>query len=86
LFSRSLRGGNVPSGDEDSLFLYNSREDVWCERVFAPDLDMLAEMQKNDIPLFALESSDPIADFDMIGFTLQYELSFTTVLKDALPG
>ncbi len=47
---------------------------------------MLAEMQKNDIPLFALESSDPIADFDMIGFTLQYELSFTTVLKDALPG
>ena len=57
----------------------NSRNDVWCERVFAPWHDMEEEMRKNNIPLFALESGDPLTEFDMIGFTLQYDLSYTNV-------
>ena len=60
--------------------LYNTQPDTWCERVFAPDLDMEREMKANDIPLFALESRDPIKEFDFIGFTLQYEMCFTTTL------
>ena len=61
--------------------LVNDRDDSWCERVFAPDLDMEEQMRKNDIPLFALESGDYIKDFDIIGFTLMYELSYTNVLN-----
>lgn len=61
--------------------LVNSREDAWCERVFAPDSDMEEQMRKNNIRLFALESEDDIRDFDMIGFTLMYELSYTNVLN-----
>ncbi len=59
----------------------NERDDVWCERVFAPWHDMEEEMRKNNIPLYALESGDPIKDFDLIGFTLQYELCYTNVLN-----
>ncbi len=59
----------------------NARKDVWCERVFAPWHDMEKEMTDTNIPLFALESGDPLTDFDMIGFTLQYELSYTNVLN-----
>ncbi len=59
----------------------NEREDVWCERVFAPWHDMEEEMRKRNLPLYALESGDPLSDFDLIGFTLQYELSFTNVLN-----
>lgn len=61
--------------------LKNAREDIWCERVFAPGLDMEALMRENGIPLYGLESLDPIAGFDFIGFTLQYELCFPTVLN-----
>lgn len=61
--------------------LVNQRSDAWCERVFAPDTDMEEQMRKNNVPLFALESGDYIKDFDMIGFTLQYELSYTNVLN-----
>ena len=61
--------------------LVNEREDAWCERVFAPWVDMEEQMRKNDIPLYALESGDPVKDFDMVGFTLQYDLSFTNVLN-----
>ena len=61
--------------------LFNSREDIWCERVFAPWIDFERVMRENDIPLFALESRDPISEFDFIGFTLQYELSYTNVLS-----
>lgn len=61
--------------------LVNERKDAWCERVFAPDTDMEEQMRKNNIPLFALESGDYIRDFDIIGFTLQYELSYTNVLN-----
>lgn len=60
---------------------FNSRNDIWCERVFAPWVDFEEVMRKNDIPLYALESHDPIKDFDFIGFTLQYELSYTNVLN-----
>lgn len=59
----------------------NEREDAWCERVFAPWVDMEQQMRDNDIPLYALESGDPVKDFDMVGFTLQYELSYSNVLN-----
>ncbi len=60
---------------------FNARDDIWCERVFTPWIDFQKVMRENDIPLFALESRDPIKDFDIIGFTLQYELSYTNVLN-----
>ncbi len=60
---------------------FNHEPDVWCERVFTPDTDMEAVMRRENIPLFGLESRDPIRDFDFIGFTLQYELSYTAVLN-----
>ena len=59
----------------------NARDDVWCERVFAPWHDMEKEMRERNLPLFALESGDPLSEFDLIGFTLQYELSYTNVLN-----
>ena len=61
--------------------LLNKEDDIWCERVFAPWIDMQTQMEKNDIKLYGLESGDPITDFDFIGFTLQYELSFTNILN-----
>ncbi|SES74686.1 radical SAM family uncharacterized protein [Natronincola peptidivorans] len=61
--------------------LMNTIEDVYCERVFAPSIDMEEEMIKHKIPLFALESREAIKDFDFIGFTLQYELSYTNILN-----
>ncbi|MGN0476740.1 MAG: TIGR03960 family B12-binding radical SAM protein [Ruminococcus sp.] len=60
---------------------FNSIPDIWCERVFAPWIDMEEIMRQHNIPLYALESGDPISEFDFIGFTLQYELSFTNVLN-----
>jgi radical SAM family uncharacterized protein len=61
--------------------LMNSREDVWCERVYAPGADMEAQMRERGIPLYGLESLEPVAGFDMLGFTLQYELSYTAILN-----
>lgn len=61
--------------------LTNARENWWCERVFAPWVDFEALMRENDIPLYGLESLDPIRDFDFIGFTVQYELSYTNILN-----
>lgn len=61
--------------------LVNRREDAWCERVFAPDIDMEEKMREHGIPLFALESGEAVGDFDFIGFTLQYELSYTNMLN-----
>ena len=60
---------------------FNKEDYIWCERVFAPWVDMEEEMIKHNIPLYALESGDPVSDFDFIGFTLQYELSFTNMLN-----
>lgn len=54
---------------------------IWCERVFAPWTDMEEQMRQNNVPLYALESGDSVADFDIIGFTLQYELSYTNILN-----
>jgi radical SAM family uncharacterized protein len=68
-------------GGKILYFLKNAREDTWCERVFAPAADMEALMRERGIPLYGLESLEPIRDFDMIGFTLQYELSYPTVLN-----
>ena len=59
----------------------NDRPDTWCERVFAPWPDMEEKMREEHIPLYALESGDPIKDFDFIGFTLQYEMCYTNVLN-----
>lgn len=59
----------------------NEMEDVWCERVFAPWPDMEEQLRQNGIPLYALESGDPIGEFDFIAFTLQYELCYTNVLN-----
>ncbi len=61
--------------------LVNARADAWCERVFAPWTDMEAQMREHGVPLYALESGDPVRDFDLIGFTLQYELSYTNMLN-----
>lgn len=59
---------------------YNEREDIWCERCFAPYPDMDQQLREQNLPLFALESSDPLQEFDFLGFTLQYELSYSNIL------
>ncbi len=61
--------------------LFNSREDIWCERVFAPWVDFEQVMRENNIPLYALESGDSLDKFDFVGFTLQYEMSYTNLLN-----
>lgn len=60
---------------------FNEREDIWCERAFAPGTDFEEVMRKHNIPLFSLESRTAVKDFDFIGFTLQYELSYTNILN-----
>ena len=59
----------------------NRETDVWCERAFAPWLDMQEKMREHNLPLTALESGDPLGAFDFVAFTLQYELCYTTVLN-----
>ncbi len=61
--------------------LINSRDNYWCERVFAPWTDFEALMREKGILLYGLESFDPLTEFDIIGFTMQYELSYTNVLN-----
>ena len=61
--------------------LLNQMEGVWCERVFAPWPDMEAQLRSQNISLFGLESQQAITDFDFVGFTLQYEMSFTNILN-----
>ncbi len=61
--------------------LFNERKDIWCERCFAPWIDFEKALRDNNIPLFTLESRDYVKDFDIVGFTLQYELSFTNVVN-----
>jgi len=58
----------------------NNRKDIWAERVYSPWGDMEQELRQAEIPLFALESKDPICDFDLLGFTLQHELCATNIL------
>lgn len=61
--------------------LLNRREDTWCERVFAPWVDMEDKMRENNIPLYGLESMDPVSEFDFVAFTLQYEMSYSNILN-----
>ena len=61
--------------------MFNSWEDVWCERVYSPWLDLDAIMRREHIPLFALESQDPIREFDFLGITIQYEMCYTNILQ-----
>lgn len=58
----------------------NKQENIWCERCFAPWTDMVEQMKEKNIPMFTLESKDSLKEFDIVGFTLQYELSFTNIL------
>lgn len=61
--------------------MFNSMEDVWCERVYSPWVDLDAVMREQKIPLFALESQDPIKTFDFLGITIQYEMCYTNILQ-----
>ena len=61
--------------------MFNKREDTWCERVYSPWNDMDKVMREQKIPLFALESQDPIKDFDFLGITIQYEMCYTNILQ-----
>lgn len=61
--------------------MFNQRDDIWCERVFSPWTDLDKQMRERQIPLFALESQDPIREFDFLGITLQYEMCYTNVLQ-----
>ena len=61
--------------------MLNQRDDVYCERLYSPWMDLDAIMRECNIPLFALESQDPIKDFDFLAMTLQYEMCYTNVLQ-----
>lgn len=61
--------------------MMNERDDTVCERVFAPWVDMEEELRENEIPILSLESHVPICEFDIVGFTLQYEMSFSNVIN-----
>ena len=61
--------------------MFNRRDDVWCERVYSPWVDLDKLMREEKIPLFALESQDPVRDFDFLGITIQYEMCYTNILQ-----
>ena len=61
--------------------MFNRRDDVWCERVYSPWVDLDKVMREKKIPLFALESQDPIKDFDFLGITIQFEMCYTNILQ-----
>ena len=61
--------------------MFNKREDVYCERVFSPWTDLDEVLRREQIPLFALESQDPVRDFDFLGITIQYEMCYTNILQ-----
>ena len=67
-------------GEKILYELLNSHKNWWCERAFMPWLDMKAEMERLSLPLYTMESKDPLTAFDAVGFTLQYELSYTNIL------
>ncbi len=61
--------------------MFNQREDIWCERVYSPWTDMDRVLRERKLPLFALESQDPVKDFDFLGITIQYEMCYTNILQ-----
>ena len=67
-------------GEKILYDLLNRHENWWCERAFMPWTDMKAQMERLDIPLYCLESKDPLTAFDIVGFSLEYELAYTNVL------
>ena len=81
LFPDTYEVGMSHLGMRILYHIINKREDTWCERVFTPWVDMSEEMRKEGVPLFSLESRTPIREFDILGVTLQYEMSFTNILE-----
>ena len=61
--------------------MFNSREDIYCERVYSPWMDLDPIMREKNIPLFTLETQEPVKNFDFLGITLQYEMCYTNVLQ-----
>ena len=61
--------------------MFNRRQDIWCERVYSPWLDLDKVLREKNIPLFALESQDPVRDFDFLGITIQFEMCYTNILQ-----
>ncbi|MDO4261579.1 MAG: TIGR03960 family B12-binding radical SAM protein [Eubacteriales bacterium] len=61
--------------------MFNRRDDIWCERVYSPWPDLDHVMRERKIPLFALESQDPVREFDFLGITIQYEMCYTNILQ-----
>ncbi len=61
--------------------LLNKREDIYCERVYSPWIDLDKIMREENIPLFAIESQEPVKNFDFLGITLQYEMCYTNILQ-----
>ncbi len=61
--------------------MLNTREDIWCERAYSPWTDLDAILREKHIPLFALESQDPLKEFDFLGITIQYEMCYTNILQ-----
>lgn len=61
--------------------MFNRREDVWCERVYSPWVDLDKVLREKKIPLFALESQDPVREFDFLGITIQFEMCYTNILQ-----
>ncbi len=68
-------------GTKIMVHLMNEREDTFVERVFAPEVDMEALLRKENLPLFSLETKTPISEFDFLGFTLQYEMSYSNIIN-----
>ena len=81
LFPDTYEVGMSHLGMRILYHIINRREDTWCERTFTPWVDMAAEMRSAGIPLFTLESRTPVREFDLLGVTLQYEMSFTNILE-----
>ena len=73
--------GMSPLGIAILYDMFNEREDTWCERVYSPWVDLDQIMLDNKIPLFALESQDPVKDFDFLGFSISYEMCYTNILQ-----
>lgn len=81
LFPDTYEVGMSHLGMRILYHIINRRPDCWCERVFTPWVDMAQEMRAADVPLFSLESRTPVREFDLLGVTLQYEMSFTNFLE-----
>ena len=73
--------GMSPLGIAILYDMFNEREDTWCERVYSPWVDLDQIMLDNKISLFALESQDPVKDFDFLGFSISYEMCYTNILQ-----